>query len=232
MARTLLAHACLLATLVVAGAMPSLALSDIDMVKGPACMKAGSDNGIKGTHISCSYSCGPNALLIIGAEASDKDADVYGNTECGEASVSCMGPSPLPVCADKSDGLTLKSQSEAKCSGATHEAFDSPMIVACIATVDSRADPQSAVCQYAGIGCAEGSGPTGPTLPPAPQPTLMDLCVPTGAVGPLVASLVAFVEGLVPNGKIASSFIVFTSDPADLVAVSFDGEVCTSEVVA
>src|SRR5688572_24052444 len=108
MARLMPIDACLLATLLVAGAMPTQAAPDattqepildpqdaVDLAGyGPACAKSGDDAGFGGTHLSCRYSCLKANLLAIGGSASDAGATAYGDTTCGGASAACRSAGP------------------------------------------------------------------------------------------------------------------------------------------
>jgi hypothetical protein len=153
MARLMPVDACLLATLLVAGAMPTQAgdpLLDqptpqdaVDLLGyGPACTKSGDDSGFGGTHLSCKYACLKANLLAIGGSASDAGATAYGDTACGGVAATCR--SAGPACQGVSPGVTRYAQGKASCNGDTDEWWDSPMTIACAA---DGADPEGLVCE-------------------------------------------------------------------------------------
>ena len=149
MARLMPVDACLLATLLVAGATPAHAADPLDphaaadlLGYGPACAKSGDDPGFGGTHISCRYACGVSNLLAIGGAASDAGATAYGDTACGGASAACR--SAGPQCEGVSRGLTRSAQGKASCNGDTDEWWDSPMTIACAA---HGTDPEAVLCE-------------------------------------------------------------------------------------
>lgn len=149
MARFTPVDACLLATLLVAGATPAHAMDPIDLQDapdalgyGPACAKSGDGSGFGGTHVSCRYACGASNLLAIGGSASDAGAKAYGDTVCGGASATCS--SAGPQCEGVSRGLTRSAQGKASCNGDTDEFWDSPMTVAC---ASHGTDPEAVLCE-------------------------------------------------------------------------------------
>ena len=164
-------NACLLATLLVAGATPTGAMDDADPQRaldlagyGPACAKSADDPGFGGTHLSCRYACGASNLLAIGGAASDAGATAYGDTSCGGTSATCR--SAGPQCEGVSRGITRYAQGKATCSGSTDEWWDSPMTIAC---ASHGTDPEGIVCELLQDLCNLGpkSSASGADLLPA-----------------------------------------------------------------
>lgn len=181
MARNLLAHACLLATLVVAGAMPSSAdlneptpaLPDTggeDEVAGyaPSCAKTDDDAGTGGTQVSCKYSCGASNLIAIGGSAADADATASGSTSCGGAVAICQ--TVRSTCEGVSRTATSQAQAKATCSGQSDEFWSSPMTIAC---ASHGTDARAIVCQLIEDLCRVD--PTNPGLPEDPKDPVVDI---------------------------------------------------------
>lgn len=134
--------------------------------KGQACMKSGDDKGLGGSSVSCQFRCGPGAVVAVGVKATDPDAWTYGNGSCDEAKAACSLNGP--ACAGVSDDVS-KRAADGGCSGSSDEFWDSPILVACIATVpgpDSDPgvvveDALRALCEYSDICPSGGGGPCG-----------------------------------------------------------------------
>lgn len=142
---------------------PAAAFGVTDLAQqGNACMDTGDDHGTGGSHTSCRFVCGMGAAIAIGVKASDAQATTYGDAECDTAEASCM--EPAPVCAMASPGVA-KDTAKGSCNGSTDEFWDSPVLVACIATIPGPdSDPGSvaedvleALCEYSNI-CPGGGG--------------------------------------------------------------------------
>lgn len=188
--------ACLLATLMVVGAMPGSSLSidvrhipDSPPAGGPSCAHVKDDTGTGGTHVRCYYNCGAPALLVIGVESSDAQAGTYGNTDCGGAEASCISSSS--ICAAKSETLTEFPEESAACNGHSDEFWDSPTKVFCIAT-SGEVNPREFVCEQADI---------------CPKKNLWEpvsnLCLGAGASQAELAALLPF-SAVLPGNSILS----------------------------
>lgn len=236
-------YACLLATMFVAGAMPGQSLpfrEPVDFVydqtaAAPSCMRADDDHGMGGTHVTCRYACGRAAALVIGVKASDPHAYTYGNTQCGGADASCTSGSP--ICAGVSQTLTSYAQERAKCTGHSDEFWDSPVMVACMAT--NSGDPKGALCHYSGI-CPNGESPPQPGEPesppqgPEPQPgepegpTLGKLCtVFDPSVAMTVFQILQVVNAATVPASRVESFVGASVSPDSLVEVTFSRDICS-----
>jgi len=182
MARNPLAHACLLATILVAGAMPTEAdlsepgpgLPDTDVTDevtgySPSCSKSDDDAGTGGTQVSCKYSCSANNLLAIGGSATDPDARAYGNTSCGGTSAICR--TVQNTCEGASEGMTTQAQSKATCYGGSDEFWSSPMTIAC---ASHGTDPEAIICRLVRDLCNLDD----PGLPPVDDPLVDDRELP------------------------------------------------------
>ena len=166
MARFAFLSACLLATLLVAGAMPIPASAAA--AAEAACSKSGDDPGFGGSKVKCSFSCARGSALAIGVQATDSGASTFGDGSCADQSVGCT--SELPRCDNVSLGVTSYADPKASCNGGTDEWWSSPVVVACATTPD----PVSTVCQLIRDFC--DFGPT-PRVPPIPAAGLKELCL-------------------------------------------------------
>ncbi len=164
MARLTPVNACLLAMLVMAGAMPhatattTLPLAASTDPQDPdaqstACAKSDDESGWGGTSVTCHYRCARGSLLAIGGEAVDRDAAMYGDTACGGTAAICRTAGS--ECLGVSEGASEEAQDKAACHGHSDEWFDSPITIACAA---HPTDPESIVCGLLS-GICEGDGP-------------------------------------------------------------------------
>jgi hypothetical protein len=112
---------------------------------GPECDDVDRDYGVGGTHADCKYSCPQLSELAIRVEAEDRDATVYGNTECGGAEAKC--DLPAYVCTGVSIGPALRDDQDKICNGFSREKVDSAVYVACVAVnPESMQNPDEVLC--------------------------------------------------------------------------------------
>lgn len=225
MARKHLAYACLLATLVVAGAMPSGAEpSDQVIAKGPACQKSGDDSGWGGTHVKCYYSCGVGALTAIGVKATDTGAYTYGSTDCGGADAACA--EPWPICVGVSTDTAGEAQESALCSGHSEEWIDSPVLVACIATVPGTTNAEEILCDDYNI-CPK----PGPNLLGHAQTlleTVTNLCLPH--LEPELGDIVLNIASILGDSEDIDAFVGARASQGSIISVLIeDGECQVAE---
>jgi hypothetical protein len=117
-----------------------------------SCFNSADHTGMGGTQISCSTAeCGSRNELGVMITASDPDADVYADFNCGGQGAAC-GPMAV-TCVGASPGLTARAESPGTCKGGTNEKWDSPVTIGCVslgAPVNSEDDPvervREAIC--------------------------------------------------------------------------------------